>query len=292
MKHAMKLSALTLACGVVHTAVLADTTIEVKNVGFATPESAEYYAAEDVILVSNINGHPAEKDRNGFISRLSPDGTVLDLKWIDGENDGVILNAPKGMTIIGKRLFVTDLDQVHIFQLPEGGSLGSVNISGSSFLNGITPLPDGSVLVTDTGVKADFSPAGNDAVYQVWSDRTYRKLMSLPNIGGPNGIWADDAGITLVTFGGGQVFKYDLTGKPLAEPVDLAKGLDGMVGLGDQRLLITSWGASAIYEFSGGQSKVVITDVDAPADIDIDSKRNRLLVPLFKQDKLLLIPLE
>ena len=32
--------------------------IVVENVGLATPESVEYYAAEDVYLVTNINGSP------------------------------------------------------------------------------------------------------------------------------------------------------------------------------------------------------------------------------------------
>ena len=40
------------------TASLADGQITVENVGLATPESVEYYAAKDVYLVTNINGSP------------------------------------------------------------------------------------------------------------------------------------------------------------------------------------------------------------------------------------------
>ena len=75
--------------------------ITVAEVGFATPESVLHDEIADVYLVSNINGHPLQPDGNGFISQLSPTGEVLDLKWIDGETEGVELNAPKGMAIVG-----------------------------------------------------------------------------------------------------------------------------------------------------------------------------------------------
>ncbi len=90
----------------------------IEAVGFATPESVEYYAAEDVYLVTNINGSPLEADGNGFISKLSPDGKFIDLKWIDGTKQGIRLNAPKGAAINGNILYVADLDEVQLFELP------------------------------------------------------------------------------------------------------------------------------------------------------------------------------
>ena len=41
-------------------------------------------AVDIATQVSNRNGGPGDMDDNGFISRVSPDGRVLDLKWIDG----------------------------------------------------------------------------------------------------------------------------------------------------------------------------------------------------------------
>src|SRR5439155_1267795 len=49
---------------------------------FATPECALYDDANDRYLVSNINGKPTDADGNGYISELSPDGTVKTPKWI------------------------------------------------------------------------------------------------------------------------------------------------------------------------------------------------------------------
>src|SRR3989304_4371092 len=48
--------------------------VTVQGVGLQTPESVLYDAAEDVYLVSNINGSPTAADGNGFISRIGPEG--------------------------------------------------------------------------------------------------------------------------------------------------------------------------------------------------------------------------
>src|SRR5690349_6737440 len=57
--------------------------------GLATPESVFYDEARDRYLVSNINGKPGDADNNGFISELSPDGTVKTLKLIEGGKNKV-----------------------------------------------------------------------------------------------------------------------------------------------------------------------------------------------------------
>ena len=128
--------------------------IVVENIGLKTPESIEYYPAEDIYLVSNLNGDGLTADGNGFISKLKPDGSVIDLKWIDGTQQGVLLNSPKGIAIKGSNLYVADINQVHIFALPSGKQKKSIKIKNSTFLNGITPRSGDFVYVTDSGLKA------------------------------------------------------------------------------------------------------------------------------------------
>src|SRR4051812_30384150 len=65
--------------------------------GLHTPESVLYDDQADTYLVSNVNGSPFAKDDNGFISRVAPSGEVTTLKWIDGAQANVVLNAPKGL---------------------------------------------------------------------------------------------------------------------------------------------------------------------------------------------------
>ncbi|MCK4840838.1 MAG: hypothetical protein KAT04_03020 [Methylococcales bacterium] len=267
----------------------------IAGVGFATPESVEYYAAGDVYLVSNINGDPLKADNNGFISKLSPEGKLLDLKWIDGANKRVTLHAPKGVAIKANKLYVTDLNQVQIFQLPSGKQTQSVTIKGSSFLNGITPGEGDFVYVTDSGLKAGkegYDPSGTDAIYKVWANGKYKLVFKDNTMGRPNGILAVDKKLIVVSFGSGEVFSINASGKKTAMPKPAKGGLDGLLMLDDGRFLISSWGESAIYILNTDNSYSILADkLDAPADLGFDTKRNRVLVPLFKQNKLVFLSL-
>src|SRR6056297_1211635 len=78
-----------------------ETSTEMK-----TPESVLYDSERDLIYVANINENPSEKDGNGFISVLNPDGSVKVFKWVEN------LSAPKGMAIFDGRLYVADIDQL------------------------------------------------------------------------------------------------------------------------------------------------------------------------------------
>src|SRR5690606_22040468 len=70
-------------------------------------ESALYDPAADVVYVSNGNTKSGEKDNDGFISILNTDGTVRDLKWVEGG-----LDAPKGMALLNGKIYVTDIDAI------------------------------------------------------------------------------------------------------------------------------------------------------------------------------------
>ena len=269
--------------------------IVVANAGFMTPESIEYYAAEDVYLVSNLNGDGLTADGNGFISKIKPDGSIIKLKWLDGTVKGVSLNSPKGLAIQGNKLYVADINQVHIFELPSGKQKISINISNSTFLNGITPGDGAFVYVTDSGLKAgkdSLAASGTDAIYKVWANGKYELVYKDKNMGHPNGIIAHGKQLTVVTFGSGEVFRIDARGKRhnLAKP---PKGdLDGLLKLADGRLVMSSWVASALYVLNKDNSySILADDLDAPADLGFDSKRQRVLIPLFKQDKLVFLPL-
>jgi len=268
-----------------------DKSMVVSDVGLATPESVEYYADEDVYLVTNINGSPFAVDGNGFISKLKPDGSVIDLKWIDGAKKGVTLNGPKGAAIAGKNLFVADGSQVQVFALPSGKQKKSITLKGSTFLNGITPGPGGSVYVTDSGCNEGFAPNGTDAIYQVWANGKYKAILKDKEMGHPNGIWDDNGRLIVNTFGSGKIFSIDQSGKQSAMPTPPNGGLDGLVMLDDGRLITTSWGGSSLYAMNkAGEFSVMADSLDAPADIGIDTKRNRILIPLFKQNKVVILP--
>lgn len=257
----------------------------VKDVGFQTPESVLYDAEEDVYLVSNINGSPFEADGDGFISKVSPEGKLLELKWIDGAKKETTLNAPKGMTISGNLLYVADIDTVRIFDRKSGAPRGRVAIPGASFVNDLATAPDGTVYVTDTGLKAGFEPSGTDAVYKIGKRVAAEKVAKNETLGRPNGVAVNESGVWVVTNGTGELFKLNEQGKK-EQAQKLPKGsLDGLIIAEDGTMLVSSWENSTVYQGApGGEFAPVITNVEAPADIGYDTKRKRVLVPLFKQN--------
>jgi sugar lactone lactonase YvrE len=262
--------------------------------GLATPESVLLDPAADVYLVSNINGSPLDKDGNGFISRVSPDGTISQLKWIDGTAQGVTLNGPKGLAIVGDTLYVTDIDAVRMFDRTTGAPKGAVEIPGATFLNDLAPAPDGGVYLTDSGLKAaasGFEPSGSAAIYEVKADGSVRTLLKDPKLPGPNGIAVDGDRVLVAAFGSNELFTIeDGAEKVLAH---LPKGsLDGLVKLPDGRWAVSSWEGQAVYAGPlEGPFETILSGVPGPADIGLDPKRSRLLVPSFLDSEVLIQPL-
>ncbi len=254
--------------------------------GFSTPESVLYDEAGDVYLVSNINGAPTAKDDNGFISRVSPDGTVQGLKWIDGAAANVTLNAPKGLAIVGDTLFVADIDSVRAFSRSDGTPLGARGIPGVSFLNDLATGPDGTLYVSDTGVKPDFSPAGTDAVYRFVAGKAVA-VSKTTGLHGPNGLAIGPDGVLIVPFGAAIVHRVKTDGAPVENVVTLPTGgLDGLVRLADGTLFVSSWDGKAVYRVDPqGQVQPTLENIESPADIGYDTKRGRLLVPVFNQNR-------
>jgi outer membrane protein assembly factor BamB len=275
------------------------SAINVEKVGFKTPESVMYLAKDDVYLVSNINvdGVPTKKDNNGFISRLSPDGTVQTLKWIAGGANDVTLNAPKGMAIVGNTLYVTDLDTVRKFDLTSGKALGEIPIPGTTFLNDLAAGKDGTVYVSDTGLVADekgIGPSGTDAVYKISPADAVTTIAKDKALTLPNGLEVLANGkLQVVTFGSNEIYTLGEDGKRNDLQKMPAASLDGVITLSDGRLAISSWETSSLYALSpDGKVEVIAKDLPSPADLGYDAKRERLLVPIFQEDRVVIQPLK
>jgi sugar lactone lactonase YvrE len=292
MTRSASLAAILLtACVPAEDRSAADAPIEVAGAGFATPESMLHDPVADVYLVSNINGSPSGADDNGFISRLSPDGAVIALKWIDGAGDAVALHAPKGMAIKGDTLFVADIDSVRLFDRSNGSPLGARGVAGATFLNDVAVGPDGGVYVTDTGIRlteAGMEETGSDALYRLTADGA-TALAAGADLGHPNGIVADSAGIVVVTFGSGAIFRVDSLGQRTELPGAPKGQLDGVIRTNDGALVVSSWEGMRVYRL-GDPAREVGDSVPSPADIGYDSRRNRVLIPVFTENRVVIRP--
>jgi hypothetical protein len=268
--------------------------ILLRDAGFAAPESALYDPVGDVYLVSNIGGGAADVDNDGFISKVSPDGVVLELRWI-AARAGTPLNAPKGMALIGETLFVADIDTVRAFDRSSGKPLGDVTITGASFLNDVTTGPAASLYVSDTGVgKAKgtpgVSPNGADAIYVIDAQRRVKVLAKGPELSQPNGLVLD-RGRLLVATAAGEIYSVDAKGERAPFAKLPTGGLDGLLTTPGQRLLVSSWAGSTVYiskppPSPPGEFEPFITDLRSPADLGYDPKRRQLIVPLLEENAL------
>ena len=262
--------------------------------GFSTPESVIHDADADVYLVSNINGGAVDADDNGFISKVSPEETkITELKWIDGAAADVKLDAPKGLAISAGILWVADINVVRRFDVKTGKSAGDVKIPGASFLNDVVSDGADGVYVSDTGVDAKFQATGSDAIYHVGKDGRIKPLIKNKDLGGPNGLYlAANKSVWAATFGTGELYEVTARGQKQA-PTKPGKGqLDGIAGLADDDLFVSSWEGQVIYR--GNPTKgwtELLPGTKAPADIGLDAKRKRLLVPKFQDNEVLIQPL-
>jgi hypothetical protein len=276
-------------------AAAAFTGVRVADVGFSTPESVLHDPDRDVYLVSNINGQPLDKDGNGFISVVSPDGELVDLKWIDGEAGGVTLSAPKGMALMGGILFVTDIDCVRMFEQNSGAYGGEICVPGATFLNDLAVGPNGELFVSDMGMQAGeagFEPSGSMAIHRMTPDGRQAPIILGEQLGAPNGLAVGPRGLFMVSFGSGQIFQVGMDASLTPVTPQSERQLDGIEFTSDGGFVFSSWGDQGVFHVAaeGGQSK--IADVEAPADIGYDAGRHRVLIPLFMANEVWFVDLE
>jgi hypothetical protein len=274
--------------------------------GFALPESAVHDDIADVYLVSNMGAgaNPLALDDDGYISRIAPDGTVIDWKWIDGADADVTLHGPFGLMIDGDVLYVVDRDALRAFDRATGAPLGTVHefpyslpfADGSvGMLNDVCRGPDGMLYVTDTGLTLDaageFVPTGTDAVYRI-DGGTAEPVAAGEATGGPNGCIALGGNVIWTTFKSNEVLRTNASGEVRPVATLPAGSIDSVVRVGGF-LYFSSWEAEGIFRTSVGGSGAVLVwpDLPTPGDLGFDAARQRLLVPLVFGNELHILPL-
>ncbi len=183
-----------------------------------------------------------------------------------------------------------------LFDRNSGAPIDSWTVTGATFLNDVAVGPDGTVYVTDSGFRAGpegFEPSGSDAVHRFDPSGEHATLVSGDALGGPNGILVDGDRVMFVTFGTGRVtLVHREDGTISGLPAPEGGQLDGVVRTAAGAVLMSSWEGGAVYRLGpGGLYSAAIADLEAPADIGLDHARNRLLIPLFMANEVLIVPL-
>lgn len=139
-----------------------------------------------------------------------------------------------------------------------------------------------------------------------------------PNLERPDGIVGGSGKLFVAPFGGSDIYQLplppvrrgaDSTRSPAAADsapagADTTAGgptrvaqvptgtLDGLLRLADGAMLVTSWQGSAVYRIAeGGKVDTLATGIDSPAQMGLDTRRGRLLVPSLRKNAIVVLPL-
>jgi sugar lactone lactonase YvrE len=254
-----------------------------------TPESVRYDADLDAYFVSNINGPPSAKDGNGFIAQVDAGNTSSVKMLVQSGKNGVTLNAPKGMAIVGDTLWVADIDAARAFNKRTGTVIANIDLRPmkATFLNDVVASPDGAIYITDTGIKFDDKGAmthpGQDQIFKIVGRKASVAIKGDSALKNPNGIAWDGANgrFILGPFGDKAVSAWKDGDSTLTPVATGPGGYDGVEVLSDGRILVTSWADSSVQVIANSAFRKVVANVEAPADIGVDTKRNVLAVPRF-----------
>ncbi len=251
--------------------------------GFSHPESVDLDIPHQVLYVSNIGGAPLDKDGNGFISKLSRDGKLIALKWIEG------LNAPKGMVMKDFTLWVTDIDRLIEIDTRSGKITNTYPAEGAVFLNDPAVDASGNVYVSDIAKRKIWKLEGGKM--SIWYDDD-----SLMHV---NGLRVIYGGKLLVAGWGrgmhddgstdslGNLFTIDLKTKEVngLGGGQLIGNLDGLERDAHGNFLSTDFMAGALLRIrKDGTHEVLLDMATGSADLDTIDKGRTAIVPRMLED--------
>ncbi|MHC4248546.1 MAG: NHL repeat-containing protein [Planctomycetota bacterium] len=257
--------------------------------GFDAPECALADAAAGKVYVGNMVPDPKfeggkeywSNDGTGFVSRMSPEGKVDDLRWA-ASSDAVTFHSPKGLCIAGGKLWAADNTRVIAVDLATGEPVSAIKIEGAKLLNDM--VADGErVYVSDTGAGRITRVAPGDPVH-------------LKGPAGANGLAFRGGKLFCVSWGEHEIYEIDLEGKAEAKAVGLADkfaNLDGIEALPDGSFLVSDQPNDRIARVSADFKTVeTLVTVTSPADFGLDLGRGRIYVPSFQGNCVTIISLK
>lgn len=253
--------------------------------GFSHPESVDLDIPHQVFYVSNLNGGPLDKDGNGFISKVSRDGKMIQLKWIEGG-----MNAPKGIVQQGYKMWVTDIDRLHEIDTRTGKIVATYDAPGAKFLNDPAVDAAGNVYVSDIALKTIWQL--KDGKMSLWYDKP-----DLMHINGLRVIYGGK--LLLAGFGGGKLNDDDTTDTlgylmtidlKTKELKTLGDGrpvgnLDGIERDAHGNFLATDFTNGGLFRiYKDGHFDKLLPLTKGSSDMDAIDKGHTAVIPLMLQD--------
>lgn len=233
-----------------------DTIIAVPESVLPSPNN------KNLLYVSLIDGLPWGEDGKGGVATISADGKNYDPSFITG------LNAPKGMGIIGNKLYVADMAQVVVININKKIIEQKITIEGAERLNDLTVGKD-VVYVSDSKLG------------KIWQLKNNKPSLYHQNISGANGL--KFLKNELYYAQGKQLMKIDKN-KKISKVAEVSQGIDGIEQLTNGYFILTSWPGYIFYVNKNGSYETILETHEQKkntADLGIDVKNSIIYVPTF-----------
>lgn len=228
----------------------------------AVPESVLPDLKKGILYVSLIDGTGWDDDGKGGIGILGINGKNYNPHWVTG------LSAPKGMGILGNKLYVADITRVAVIDIKKGKLIKKVQVPGAENLNDIT-IGNHEVYVSD-------SKAGT-----IWRLKNDVPTLFLEKVPRTNGLKFFN---NELYFGEGKNFKKIDAQKKITNIVEVSSPIDGIEPLTNGDFILTSWVGYIYYVHKNGTYETLLEThpqkINA-ADIGVDPQKNILYVPTF-----------
>jgi len=281
MKTPIKLFMAVCIASLCHTATAHKTSLEKLWVskGFKMPESVVYDGANDILYVSNINGEGSDKDGNGFISRVSLDGEILEPEWISG------LDAPKGMALAGNKLYVSDIDTLVEINVNDSEITNRYKARGSQFLNDVAAAGNGDIYVSDTGA---------NTIYKL-SDGSFGVWLKDDRLDSPNGLLVEQDRLLVASMGpfnspdNARLSAVSLSSKTITNITPEPAGkLDGLETGLDGDYYVTDWPNGGLLRITtDGRVKKLLELEKGSADLEFVASTRMIIIPMMLEGELI-----
>lgn len=258
--------------------LLLAVTLTTRITGFENPESAYWDAGSKSWYVSNVAGEELGKDGNGWITVLDAEGRVSRPRWIAG------LNAPKGIRTNGSTLYVSDIDELVVVDLPSRKVRARIKAPGAAFLNDVAVARSGEVYVSDTLT---------NSIYRCTGDSKCEVFVQGNDLEGPNGLLVDGHRLIVASFGlvtdratfetkaPGRLLAVDLESRkvtPLA-PGKPIGNLDGLEKDGEDFLVSDFMAGKLMRVSKSGEVTVIQDGFKNSADFGYDAAAKTIALP-------------
>ncbi len=252
---------------------------------FHFTESCTCDPKKNLILAMNAGDRSDGAKPDGFVSLINPDGSVHTSKWIGASRDGLELSNPLGSAIRNGILYTVDDGYLRLFDLETGRPLKSIEVRGSTFLNGIGVAEDGTAYISNTRPP--------ELIWKVTPDGKTSIFAHGGDISIPNGVAIDlDGNIVLVNIGNNAVITYSPDGAVVRTEYAAEKGNDGVVVTEDGTKYVSSVRHGSVSKIQPGKkAEVIATGIPSAASMCYDSVQKQLIIPMNPNNAIAIIKL-